>query len=452
MSPFVAAAVDLGASSGRVLRGEIGPDVLAAKVVHRFPNEPVEGPRLTWDLDGLWGGIQEGLQAAGAVQSIGVDSWGVDYGLLDERGALIAPPVHYRDNRTDGVMERVRASLGDAALYEQTGLQFMQFNTIYQLLAEDPELLERARTMLLIPDLIGHKLTGSIGAERTNVSTTQLYDQGTRSWATDLASSLGIPTGILPPLREPGDVLGTWQGARVTAVASHDTASAVVAVPAEGERFAYISCGTWSLVGVELASPVLTAESLAANFTNEVGVDGTIRFLRNVMGLWLLQECMRWWAPPLEWLLEQAAREPGGRFVVDAESEEFLAPGNMPERIQAYCARTGQPVPRTAAEITRCILDSLAVAHARNVRAASRLSGQPVDAVHIVGGGSQNALLCQLTADASGLPVLAGPVEATALGNLLVQARAAGVVESRQQGREFVRRTQELRRYTPRDS
>ncbi|MEQ4207597.1 rhamnulokinase family protein [Actinopolymorpha sp. B9G3] len=476
---LTAAAVDLGASSGRVLLGHVGQDTLTAKVVHRFANEPIEAAgRLSWDLDALWDGILAGIRAAtetaaalpdaSRLESVGIDSWGVDYGLLDESGALIAPPAHYRDGRTAGVMERVRAQLGDAEIYARTGLQFMAFNTAYQLLAEQPDDLARAAAMLMIPDLLCHRLTGTIGAERTNASTTQLYDVTRSGWSDDLIAKLDLPRRIFPPLREPGEPVGTLlphvrsalgvnDGLRVTAVASHDTASAVAAVPAEGEHFAYISCGTWSLVGVELPAPVLSADSLAANFTNEVGVDGTVRYLRNVMGLWLLQESLRHWQESgeqvsLEGLLAAAETEPPLRSVVDAESEEFLAPGDMPGRIRAYCRRTNQPEPTTPAALTRCVIDSLALAHARNVGLAERLSGAQVDVVHIVGGGALNTLLCQLTADACGRPVVAGPVEATALGNLLVQARAYGVISDRVAGRALVRRTQQLRRHDPRDT
>jgi rhamnulokinase len=472
---LVAAAVDLGASSGRVLLGRIGASELTAEEVHRFPNEPVTvDGRLVWNFDALWDGILTGIRRAAEqasaeatpLQSIGIDSWGVDYGLLDSAGRLLGPPVHYRDSRTDGLVERVRSQLGDAALYEATGVQFLQINTLYQLLAEPAEVLERAATMLMVPDLVCYKLTGSVGAERTNASTTQLYDPTARAWSRDLITKLGLPARIFAPLRDPGTPLGPVvsdlrarcgvdASTTVVTVASHDTASAVAAVPAETENFAYISCGTWSLVGVELDHPVLSEESRMANFTNEVGVDGTIRYLRNVMGLWLLQECQRHWretgvAVTLEELLEGAAREPGQRCLIDPESEEFLAPGDMPARIRTACVRTGQPEPTTPAAITRCILDSLAQAHARNIEAAERLSGRRVDVVHLVGGGVRNRLLCQLTADACGRPVVAGPVEATSLGNLVVQARAAGVLADREAGRALVRRTQELTRYEPR--
>jgi rhamnulokinase len=470
-SPITAAAVDLGASSGRVVLGRIGPDQLECQLVHRFPNDPIDVKgRLSWDIDALWDGVLTGLREAsrhGAVESIGIDSWGVDYGLLDEQGTLLAPPAHYRDSRTTGVMERVRAQLGDAFLYEATGLQFIAINTLYQLLAERPEDLERAHTLLMIPDLLCYRLNGAIGAERTIASTTQLYDVAAGTWSDAVFDAVGLPRRLVPPLREPGErlgpllpelrsQLGLTERVRLTSVASHDTASAVAAVPAEDEHFAYISCGTWSLVGVELDTPVRTQESLAANFTNEVGVDKTIRYLRNVTGLWLLQESLRHWRETgdevtLEQVLQAAHHEPPLRSVIDAESDEFLPPGDMPGRIRAYCRRTGQPEPVTPAAVTRCVLDSLALAHARVIRLAERLSGRRVDVVHIVGGGAQNTLLCQLTADACGRPVVAGPVEATSIGNLLVQARAAGVIADRAHGRELVRRTQPLRRYEPRD-
>ena len=469
-----AVAVDLGASSGRVLLGRIGPDELDARIVHRFRNDPITvNGRLSWDLDALWDGVLTGIRLAAAevgaagLDSIGIDSWGVDYGLLDENGTLIAPPAHYRDQRTSGVMDRVRAQLGDEEIYQTTGVQFMPFNTVYQLLTERPADLARAATLLMIPDLLCHRLTGTAGGERTNASTTQLYDVSKQDWAAGLVERLGLPGRILPPLRDPGVVLGplvpqvaravdAGERVRVTSVASHDTASAVAAVPAEVETYAYISCGTWSLVGVELPTPVLSPEGRRANFTNEVGVDGTIRYLRNVMGLWLLQESLRQWEEEgeqvsLDDLLAAAATEPPLRYVVDAESEEFLAPGDMPARVRAHCRRTGQPEPASQAALTRCVLDSLAIAHARNVSLAERLSGQPVEVVHIVGGGAHNELLCQLTADACGLPVVAGPTEATALGNLVVQARAHGVVASRADGRALVRRTHSQRRFEPVD-
>ncbi|WP_433472749.1 rhamnulokinase [Spirillospora sp. CA-142024] len=459
MTEATFAAVDLGASSGRVMAGRVGPDTLALDEIRRFPNRPVRvNGTLHWDILGLYGNVLDGLRAAPpGLASAGIDSWAVDYGLLDAGGTLLGNPVHYRDARTDGVMDRVRAELGDDLLYQASGLQFLPFNTIYQLAADD---LSRAGTLLLVPDLLAYWLTGEIGAERTNASTTGLLDVRDGTWSGDLLSRLGLPAGILPPLRDPGSVIGTLRAdvaaeighdaLRVTAVGSHDTASAVAAVPATTGRFAYISCGTWSLVGVELDEPVLTEASRKANFTNEGGVDGTVRYLRNVMGLWLLQESLRTWGnPDLPALLAEAEDVPGLRSLIDPDDPEFLPPGDMPARIAAHCRRRGFPEPATRAETVRCVLDSLALAHRATLRQASRLSGREIDVVHLVGGGSRNDLLCRLTADASGLPLIAGPVEATALGNVLAQARAHGVVADLAESRALVAATQDVRRYTP---
>ncbi|WP_431924672.1 rhamnulokinase [Amycolatopsis tucumanensis] len=466
------AAVDLGASSGRVMAGTVGPGVLSVQEVHRFPNGGVRvahagGSTLHWDILGLYRELLTGVQAAhktGALDGLGIDSWAVDYGLLDASGALLGNPVNYRDARTEGVAERVLESVPARELFDVTGLQQLPFNTLYQLLAERD--LSTAETMLLIPDLLNYWLTGVRGAERTNASTTQLYDVRSREWAVDLATRVGIPPRLLPPLRDPGTVVGTLlpdlaaelalPELPVVAVGSHDTASAVVGVPAEpGTNFAYISSGTWSLVGLELDEPELGDAALAANFTNEGGVDGTIRFLRNVMGLWVLSESLRTWEAQgtpvaLPSVLAQAAEVPALSAVVDIDAPVFLPPGDMPSRIRQACAETGQRVPETPGEIVRCVLDSLALAYRRTVRQASELTGRPVDVVHVVGGGVRNELLCQLTADACGVPVLAGPVEAAALGNVLVQARALGAdLPDLAAMRVLIRDTHELRRYEP---
>ena len=453
------AAVDLGASSGRVMVGRVTPDTLALESVHRFPNEPVRaGGTLHWDILSLYRGVLEGLRRAGPVHSIGIDSWAVDYGLLDASGALLGNPVHYRDARTDGVPGRVAKLVPDERLYALTGLQKLPFNTLYQLVAAaGTPVMEAARRLLLIPDLLAYWLTGEVGAEYTNASTTELIDLSTRDWARTLMAEVGIQASLFPPVRTPGSVIGPVlpglaDGAPdVVAVGSHDTASAVVGVPAAGDAFAYISCGTWSLVGVELDAPVITDRSRAANFTNEGGVDGTIRYLRNVMGLWPLQESMRTWQlTDVAALLRDAAQAPAFEAVVDLDDPAFLPPGDMPARIAAACRATGQPVPASPAATVRCILDSLALAHRRAVRQVQELSGRHVDAVHIVGGGALNEQLCQLTADACRLPVLAGPVEATALGNVLVQARAAGVLDGGLEAlRGLLRDTQKIVRYEP---
>jgi rhamnulokinase len=469
------AAVDLGASSGRVMAARVGADVLDLTEVARFDNVPVTvgghaagpvgGPAagtLHWDILGLYRGVLDGLRRAGPVDSVGIDAWGVDYGLLDADGVLLGNPVHYRDARTDGVMAKLLADVPAADVYATTGIQFLPFNTIYQLVAAAGSAqFAAARTLLLIPDLLGYWLTGNAVAERTNASTTQLLDASTGRWADGLIRRVGVDPGLFPDIVSPGDRVGELRlevgtgPVPLTAVGSHDTASAVVGVPARDERFGYISCGTWSLVGVELDGPIRTPASRAANFTNELGVDGTVRYLRNVMGLWLLQESLRTWTAAgleveLTTLLADAARLPALAAVVDADDPDFLPPGDMPARIAAACRRLGQAAPDSPAATVRCIVDSLALAHRAAIEDARRLSGRDVDVVHVVGGGARNELLCQLTADACGIPVEAGPVEATALGNVLVQARALGVVGGDLAAmRSLLRRTQDVRRYEP---
>lgn len=466
------AAVDLGASSGRVVVGSVGPRRLELTEAHRFRNRPVRLPSgLHWDLLGLYGEVLEGLAAVGRLgrlDSVGVDTWAVDYGLLDATGALLGNPHHYRDARTDGMADKVHAERSHAELYRENGLQLLPFTTLYQLAAAagTPQ-LAAAETLLLVPDLVVHWLTGTVGAEVTNASTTGLLEVGTRAWSRSLCALVGVPEGLLAPLVRPGDPLGHLRPAvaeetglpastPVTAVGSHDTASAVVAVPMETAGAAYVSLGTWGLVGVELERPVLSDEGRLAGFTNELGVDGRIRYLRNVMGLWLLQECLRVWRSSggptdLPALLEVAASAPAGGPVFDVADPRFLAPGDMPSRIRAAVEEGGGAAPRDEVAVVRCVVDSLAAALAHAVHDAARLSGRRLEVVHVVGGGALNALLCQLTADAAGLPVVAGPVEATALGNVLVQARAHGSLTGDLEVlRALVRRTQPLRRFEPR--
>ncbi|MYW69502.1 rhamnulokinase [Streptomyces sp. SID8379] len=458
------AAVDLGASSGRVMTAQVTRDTLTLTESHRFPNRPVRtGDGLHWDILSLYAGVLDGLRKAGQIRSVGIDSWAVDHGLLDADGALLGNPFHYRDTRTDHVAEKVWSAVPPTDLYATTGIQYAPFNTLYQLAAaRGTAQLAAAKSLLLIPDLLTYWLTGRQGTELTNASTTQLIDPGTGDWAYGIAERAGIDLGLLPPLRRPGDPAGDLLPhvlaetgltgpVPVTTVASHDTASAVAAVPATTPHFAYICTGTWSLAGLELDAPVRSEASRAANFTNELGIDGTVRYLRNIMGLWLLQECQRaWQETEVTPLLDAAAASAPLRSVVDAGHTDFLAPGDMPDRIAAACRATGQPEPRTRAETTRCILDSLALAHRRAITDAARLADREVDVVHIVGGGARNALLCQLTADACGLPVVAGPAEAAALGNVLVQARADGVVGDRGAMRQLLASTQPLTRYEPR--
>jgi rhamnulokinase len=400
------AAVDLGASGGRVMVGRTGPGCLELREAHRFPNVPVRvGGTLYWDILRLYSDVLDGLRVAalacgpvgragpGGLASVGIDSWASDYGLLDETGTLLGNPVHYRDARTADSVERVLARVPAVELYETTGIQQLPINTLCQLTAAaDTPQLAAARTLLLIPDLMAYWLTGETGAEVTNASTTWLYDVRARSWAWPLMERAGIPARLFPPLRQPGDAIGPVlpdvaadQGLPpslpIVTVGSHDTASAVAAVPASGRDFAYISCGTWSLVGMELDKPVLTEASRRSNFTNETGIDGRIRYLRNVTGLWLLQESLRTWAvasrpADLEALLAEAAQLPTLTWLIDPDDPAFLPPGNMPARIADACRRAGGPMPQTAAETVRCILDSLALAYRRVIADAQELSGR----------------------------------------------------------------------------
>ncbi|MFE3517510.1 rhamnulokinase family protein [Streptomyces sp. NPDC059166] len=466
----VFAAVDLGATSGRVITGRVGPETLVLNEVHRFTNTPVELPDgLHWDVLSLYQGILDGLRSAarlGPVASVGVDTWAVDYGLLDSDGSLLGLPFHYRDARNAPAADEVLGRFGAEELYGANGLQHLPFNTLFQLAAHRSSAQwPTARTLLLIPDLLVYWLTGSLGAEETNASTTGLLDACTGRWSDTLIERLGLERSLFPALRRPGERAGvllphvaSYTGlppdTPVTVVASHDTASAVVAVPATEPGFAYVSCGTWSLAGLELEAPVLSEESRAANFTNERGVDGTVRYLRNIMGMWLLEECRRAWerdgAPTdLSGLLADAARSRPFAAVIDPDDPVFLAPGDMPSRIDAALSRTGQPAPAGRGGYVRCVLESLALAHRRTLREAASLAGQEIRRVHLVGGGSRNELLCQWTADATGLPVTAGPAEATALGNVLLQARARGLVGGLADVRGLVARTQGLRHYTP---
>ncbi|CAN7521858.1 rhamnulokinase [Microbacterium maritypicum] len=468
MSVRAVAAVDLGATSGRVMIGRIGEGRLELELVSRFPNGPVErDDGLHWDFSALYehvvAGLAEAVRREPAIESIGIDSWAVDYGLLAD-GALLAEPFHYRDSRTARGVAEVHDIVPFADLYARDGLQFLPFNTLYQYRVD--ERIADADVALLIPDLIAFLLTGVSAAERTNASTTGLLGVDDGEWDTDLASRIGIPSRILPPLIDPGAVIGSLRpdlAARigadlpVIAVGSHDTASAVVAVPMTSPSAAYISCGTWGLVGLELTEPVLTDAAREANFTHELGVDGRYRFLHNVTGLWLLSESVRAWegedgaSIDLAELLAAAAAVSDGVPLFDANDPSLSAPGDMPARIAALIQADGASVPTSRAAFARSIVESIAAAFAATVRTASALSGREVDVIHLVGGGSLNALLCQATADRSGLPVLAGPVEATALGNVLVQARALGAAAADLEGlRALVAATHPVRRFDPR--
>jgi len=494
-------AFDLGASGGRAIIGRFDGERLALEEVHRFANGPVHipsarGDSLHWDTLRLFAEIQEGLKKAVArcngtgaepaeahpstpqqaqgtssgIVSLGIDTWGVDYGLLDRNDRLVGLPYHYRDSRNDTMLAEAFRRVPREEIFAATGIQFMQLNTLFQLLAqqvEDPEVLARTRTLLMMPDLLNFWLTGQKVGERTIASTTQFLDPRRPAWATGLLERLGIPTHFLPPIIEAGTALGGLlpavieetgaKGVQVIAPGSHDTASAIAAVPAESADYAYLSSGTWSLIGAEIPQPIINETALAFNVTNEGGVCDTIRLLKNIAGLWIIQECRRTWAAEgqaLSWddiVRHAAAAQP---FVaqIDVDAQDFLAPGDMPARVREFCRRTGQAVPAGVGQIARTVYESLALKYRRVLEMMETLVGHRIGVVHIVGGGAQNKLLNQFTADAIGRPVVAGPFEATAVGNLLLQLLATGAIGSLAEGRAVVRRSFATKSYTSQDA
>ncbi len=464
-------AVDFGAESGRGVIGLLDDGRLRLEEVHRFPNGPVRVlDSLHWDplrlLSEMKTAIARAAQA-GELQGIGVDTWGVDFGLLGRGDELLGNPHHYRDRRTDGMLEEAFRRVPREEVFARTGIQFMKINTLYQLLAmrvQGSPLLDAAETFLMMPDLFHFFLTGSKGVEFSIATTSQCYDPRARAWATGLLEKMGIPTGMLPQIIAPGTGIGpllpsvaeeTGAGAvPVIAPAGHDTGSAVAAVPARGQDWCYISSGTWSLMGIESPEPLVDERSLRYNFTNEGGVGGTIRFLKNIMGLWLVQECRRTWerqgrAYSYDELARAATDAPAFVSLLDPDDESFLAPGDMPAAIRAFCARTGQPQPDGVGATVRCCLESLALKYRWVLEKLEEIRGRRLETIHIVGGGSQNRLLDQLAADATGRPVVTGPVEATAIGNVLMQAIGRGYLGSLDDAREVVRRSFDVETFEP---
>jgi rhamnulokinase len=476
-------ALDLGAESGRAILGQFDGGRLHLSEVHRFTNGPVhlpdsrgKGTRLHWDILRLWSEILHGLGLAaqrGPLAGMGLDTWGVDFGLLDKHGVLIGNPYHYRDDRTDGMMEEAFRRVPREEIFAQTGIQFMQLNSLYQLLSmvvRGSPALEHARTFLTMPDLFNYWLTGRKVCEFTNATTTQCYNPIRKDWARPLLERLGIPTRIFPEIVPPGTRLGPLSAVvaeaaglggsdprasiPVIAPACHDTGSAVAAVPSQNPNHIWISSGTWSLIGSTVSEPLINPQSLEFNLTNEGGVNGTFRLLKNVTGLWLVQECRRTWAlqgqeysyDDLTALAEKAA--PLSAFV-DPDASDFLKPGDMPARMRLYCSRTGQPVPESQGVLVRCALESLALKYRWVLERLEALLGRPMEVIHIVGGGTKNRLLNQLTANATGRPVITGPVEATAIGNLLMQAMALGEIASADEAREIVCRSFDVETFEP---
>jgi rhamnulokinase len=471
-SPKKLLAFDLGAESGRGVLGLFDGAQLRLEVVHRFPNGAVRTlDTLHWDVLRLYSEMLVTLRKCaaehGGLDGLGIDTWGVDFALLGRGGALLGNPRHYRDPHTEGVMEAAFGRVPRAEIFRRTGLQFMRFNTLFQLLAlqrDRSPLLDAAETLLMIPDLFNYWLTGIKVNEASDASTSQLYDPAAHAWAHDLVSALGLPGRILGTLVPAGTVLGplrhaviaeTGLGAvQVIAPATHDTGSAVAAVPAQGESWAYISSGTWSLMGAELPAPLINEQVARYNFTNEGGVSWTTRFLKNIMGLWLVQECRRTWERAgqlyaYDELMRLAEAAPPFGSVVDPDDASFILPASMPAAVADFCRKTGQAPPAEPGAVIRCALESLALRYRWVLERLEELLGRRLDVIHIVGGGCQSALLCQFTADACNRTVLAGPVEATALGNVLVQAMGLGLFGSLAEAREVVRRSFEVRAYGP---
>lgn len=472
--PSRALAFDFGASSGRAILGTFDGETIRMEEVHRFLNDPVAiRGTLYWDVLRQFYEIKQGLlktKQHGGFDTVAVDTWGVDFGLLDEDGCLLDNPVHYRDQRTKGLVEESFKSIPQEEFYRLTGIQFMELNTVFQLMAlkrQRPVLLERAKTLLFMPDLFNYLLTGEKKTEFTIASTSQLLDAQTGGWSKEVLRRLGLPSGILTPIVLPGETVGPLDPsicaelglspAQVVTVASHDTQSAVAAVPTQEKDFLFISCGTWSLFGTELEAPLINEASAAMNITNERGVEGTTTFLKNIIGLWLIQESRRQWQregqdysfAQLEKLA--LAAKPFQCFI-DPDAPEFVPQGDLPGRVREFCEKTGQYVPQTVGEVMRCIYESLALKYRLTFEVIQNCTGKAYRQIHVLGGGTKDGLLCQMTANSCGVPVLAGPIEATVLGNLAVQFIASGAIESIRQARKIIAQSETVTPYAPKDT
>jgi rhamnulokinase len=474
-------AVDIGASSGRHVLGLFDGQKLRLEEVYRFENGPVEvAGHLFWDLLGQWSHVRQGLRAASSIRgnnitSVGVDTWGVDFGLLGHGDELLGNPYHYRDCRTNDTMPKAFGIVSREQIFRHTGLQFMQFNTLFQLLAmklSSSPLLDIAESLLMMPDLFHWLMTGVKSNEMTDASTSQFYDPVKANWATDLLNKFSLPTRILGPISQPGTILGPLRSAvateaglpatKVVLPGTHDTASAVMAVPAHSKPgvrpdWCYVSLGTWALMGIESPTPVVNDTVLKLNFTNEGGIGGTTRLLKNITGLWLVQECRRVWnlaGGNHDWesLNQLSASAAPLRSFINPDAADFGAPGDMPEAIRAFCGRTGQPVPEDKGAVLRCALDSIAMKFRQVFQWCEELNGGRIETIHIVGGGTQNRQLCQFAADSCGRRVVTGPIEATAIGNLMMQAVAAGDVASIAEARDVIRRSFPVEEYEPQNT
>ena len=469
-------AVDLGAESGRVMLGFVSDEKIELEEVYRFANGPIEmGATLRWDFAKLFSNIKKGIaeavkSAEEEIRGIGVDSWGVDYGLIDENGGLIENPYHYRDSRTDQMMDKAFELMDKRELYDNSGVQFMQFNTIYQLLAarlSGPEVLQKANKLLFTADLVSYFLCGEQFAEYSLASTSQLMDMSKGDWSERIFNTLSLPMELMGKLVSPGTVVGKLkkeladkfgcEPIEVVAIGSHDTASAVAAVPAGDESWAYLSSGTWSLMGLEVPEAIINDQTFKYQFTNEGGVANSIRLLKNIMGLWIVQECRRHWKSQgqdlsYSQIVEMAKNAKSFAAFIDSNDNRFFAPGGMPEKVNEYLQQNGQGQIDDKGQIVRVVLESLALNYRWVLEKLEAISGEQVAVLHIVGGGIQNELLCQLTANAIGRKVITGPIEATASGNIIMQAIATGQIESLQQGRQVIANSFELKEYLPQES
>lgn len=464
-------AFDFGASSGRAIIGSFDGEKITLKEVHRFTNDPVElGGTLYWDVLRLFYEIKQGIvkaKIAGGFDSIGIDTWGVDFGLIDKNGRLLENPVHYRDKRTSGLVEESFKSVPRQKMYDITGIQFMELNTLFQLISlkkQRPEMLERADKMLFMPDLFAYFLTGKMCSEYSIASTSQLIDINTRTWSKELLDAFGIKESLFAPLTEPGTQLGNLskeickecgvESVPVISVCGHDTQSAITAVPCESGDFAFLSSGTWSLFGTELQKPIVNETSLKINITNEGGFGGTTGFLKNIIGLWLIQESRRQWQregkdysyADLEKL---ALSEEPFKCFIDPDAPEFVPQGNIPERVREFCRKTGQYVPESVGEIMRCIYESLAMKYRMTFEKLCECTGKDYPVIHVIGGGTKDGLLCRMTASSCGKTVKAGPIEATVMGNVAVQLMSDGTIGSISEARKAVAASESLKTYEP---
>ncbi|SHH42853.1 rhamnulokinase [Clostridium grantii] len=472
MEKIISLAFDFGASSGRAIVSTFDGEKIELEEVHRFLNEPViMGSHIYWDTFRLFHDLKQGLKKAsskfGKIHSIGIDTWAVDYGLLDENDNIIGMPIHYRDTRTEGMMEKVKQNMSLENIYDITGIQFMELNTVYQLMADKkfrPHIIEKAKTLLLMPDLFNYYLTGKKYNEYTNASTTQMLDAKSKKWSKELIEKLDLPYDILQEIIEPGNIIGNLtkevqaelevDSIPVVAVGSHDTASAVCGAPLEGNDSVYLSCGTWSLLGIESKKPIISGDSARYNFTNEGGVEDTIRFLKNINGLWLLQQLRKSWSERVEEIgfpdiIKAVLQVENKDFIIDPNHESFMAPHNMIEAIQNYCVENNQGKPEKLGELAIAAYNGLTSEYKKVVECIEEIAGESISTINMVGGGIQDKFLCQQTANVTGKKVLAGPIEASVLGNIVMQLKAIGAIETLEQGRKIIKNSFETEKFLP---